>query len=156
MNVGELWTHKDFADRLTLKFNKEAYLEHFGGGRKVLLEVVVVDFFPVAQSIKIMEFHTYLSDGKKQDSAVVNDHMERLIVLLMKEHILKEDGVIMCTSDGDPSQYRCATDYYFLSTLAYKYKIKIDRFISAPSHGKGIADGINGVTKRELTIASGS
>ena len=81
--------------------------------------------------------------------------MERLIVFLMKEHILKEDGVIMCTSDGAPSQYICATAYYFLSTLAYKYKITIDRFISAPGHGKGIFDGINGVKKRELTIASG-
>ena len=43
----------------------------------------------------------------------------------------------------------------FLSALAYKYKITIDRFISAPGHRRGIADGINGVTKRELTIASG-
>ena len=81
--------------------------------------------------------------------------MERLIVFLMKEHILKKDGVIMCTSDGAPSQYSCATAYYFLSVLAYKYKITIDRFISAPGHRRGIADGINGVTKRELTIASG-
>ena len=43
----------------------------------------------------------------------------------------------------------------FLSTLAYKYKITIDRFISAPGHGKGIIYGINGFTKMELTIASG-
>ena len=102
-----------------------------------------------------MEFHTYLSDGKQQDSAVVNDHMERLIVFLMKEHILKEYGVIMWNSDGAPYQYRCATFYYFLSTLAYKYKITIDSFISAPGHGKVIVGGINGFTIRELTIASG-
>ena len=49
----------------------------------------------VGQSIKTMEFHTYLFDGKQQDSAVVNDHTERLIVFLMKEHILKEYDVIM-------------------------------------------------------------
>ena len=61
----------------------------------------------------------------------------------------------MCTSDGAPLQYSCATAYYFLSALAYAYKITIDRFISAPGHGKGIVDGINGVTKREFTIASG-
>ena len=102
-----------------------------------------------------MEFHTYLSDGKQQDSAVVDDHMERLIVFLMKEHIQKKDGVIMCTSDGAPSQYSCATAYYFLSALAYKYKNSIDRFISGPGHGRGIIDGINGVTKRKLTIESG-
>ena len=95
-----------------------------------------------------MEFHTYLSDGKQQDSAVVNDHMERLIVFLIKEQILKEDGVIMCTSDGALSQYICATAYYFLSNLDYRYKITIDRVISSPGHGKGIVYGINGVTKR--------
>ena len=99
-----------------------------------------------------MEFHTYLSDGKHQDSAVVNDHMERLIVFLMKEHIMKEDGVIMCTSDGAPSKYICATAYYFLSTLAYKYNITIDRFISAPGHGKGTVDGINGSKKGNLQL----
>ena len=76
-------------------------------------------------------------------------------MFLMKENILKEYGVIMCTSDGALSQYICDTAYYFLSTLAYKYKITIDRFISAPGHGKGIFDGINGVTERELTIVSG-
>ena len=112
-----------------MEFNKEAQLEHFGGGRTVSLEGMAVEFFPVGQSIKTMEFHTHLSDEKQQDSAVVNDHMERLIVFLMKEHIMKEDGVIMCTSDGAPSQYICATAYYFLSTLAYKYNITIDRFI---------------------------
>ena len=64
-----------------------------------------------------MEFHNYLSDGKQQNSAVLNDHMERFILFLMKEHILKEDGVIMCTSDGAPSRYRCATAYYFCQPL---------------------------------------
>ena len=54
INVGELWTQRDFAERLTLKFNKEAQIEHFGGGRTVSLEGVAVEFFPVGQSIKTM------------------------------------------------------------------------------------------------------
>ena len=90
ITTGEVWTQRDFAERLTLKFNKEAQLEHFGGGRTVSQEGVAVEFFPFGQSVKTMEFHTYLSDGKQQDSAVVDDHMERLIVFLMKEHILKK------------------------------------------------------------------
>ena len=61
----------------------------------------------------------------------------------------------MCTSDGATSQYRCATVYNFFLTFAYKYKITIDSFISAPGHGKGIVGRINGFTIRELTIASG-
>ena len=54
INVGEVWTHRDFSERLTFKFNKEAQLEHFGGGRTVSLEGVAVEFFPVGQSIKTM------------------------------------------------------------------------------------------------------
>ena len=135
ISEGEVWTQRDFAERLTLKFNNEAQVEHFGGGRTVSLKGMAIEFFPVGKTIKIMEFHTYLSDGKQQDSAVVNDHMESLIQVLKKEKILKDGGVIMCTSDGCAAQYRCATAYQFLSSLAYKYKIAIDRFISAPGHG---------------------
>ena len=51
INVGEIWTQIDFAERLTLKFNKESQLEHFGGGRTVSLEGVAVEYFQwVSQS----------------------------------------------------------------------------------------------------------
>ena len=43
---------------------------------------------------------------------------------------------------------------FFLSKLAFQHKISIDRFISAPGHGKGIIDGVNGVTKTQLKIVS--
>ena len=45
ITTGEVWTPRDFAERLTLRFNKEAQLEHLGGGRTVSQEGVAVDFF---------------------------------------------------------------------------------------------------------------
>ena len=39
---------------------------------------------------------------------------------------------------------------FFLALLSYEKDIAIDRAISAPGHGKGIADGISGATKQYL------
>ena len=133
---GEVWTQRDFSERLTLQFNHQAQLEYYSGGATISLEGVAVKFFRQGNEKSTMEFHTYLSDGKQQDSAVVNNHMEKLIVFLRNENVLKPGGHIYCHSDGCASQYRCSTAYYFLSALAYKYKISISRIISASGHGK--------------------
>ena len=117
---------------------------------------MAVRFFPVGSEQIQLDFHTYLSDGKQQDSSVVRHHMEMLINFLMEEEVLKKGGRILEHSDGCAAQYRCSTSFYFMSVLAYKYGITIDRFISAPGHGKAICDGVNGVTKSELTVKSGN
>ena len=112
MQSGEVWSQRDFAERLTLKFNKQAQFEHFLGGATVSLEGVAVEFFWNDDTEKTMEFHTYLSDGKQQDSAVVSNHTEKLISFLMDEGVLKAGGRLFCHTDGCGSQYRCGTAYY--------------------------------------------
>ena len=42
---GEVWSQRDFAERLTLKFNNEAQMEHFLGGATISIEGVAVEFF---------------------------------------------------------------------------------------------------------------
>ena len=106
-----MWTQRDFSERLTLQFNHQAQLEYYSGGATISLEGVAVKFFRQGNEKSTMEFHTYLSDGKQQDSAVVNNHMEKLIVFLRKENVLKPGGHIYCHSDGCGSQYRCSTAY---------------------------------------------
>jgi len=72
---GEFHTIQDFAERLTLRFNNEIQTEHFGGYCTVSLEGVAVRFFTARarrQSSPVMEFFTFLSDSKVQDSSVVN------------------------------------------------------------------------------------
>ena len=41
-----------------------------------------------------------------------------------------------------------------MSSLAISHDIAIDRAISCPGHSKDIFDGLNGMTKAELTCAS--
>ena len=61
---------------------------------------------------------------------------------------------MLTNSDGCAAQYRCSTAFYFLSFLANKHGIEIDRAIYCPGHGKDIVDAVNGTTKTELTRAS--
>ena len=74
---GEVWGQRYFAERLIFNFNNEAQMQHFLDGATISIEGVTVEFFRNEE--KEIEFHTYLSNGKQQDSAVVNNHMERMI-----------------------------------------------------------------------------
>ena len=67
---------------------------------------------------------------------------------------MKRGDRLLTKSDGCAAQYRCSTVFFFLSLLANKHEIEIDRAISCPGHGKDIMDGVNGTTKTELTRAS--
>ena len=75
---GEFHSLQDFAERLTLRFNNEIQTEHFGGSCTVSLEGVAVRFFPSGARVEapVMEFFTFLSDSKIQDSSVVNYNMD--------------------------------------------------------------------------------
>ena len=56
-------------------------------------------------------------------------------------------------------QYRSANDLHLLSVLSIKYNVVIDRYVSAPGHGKSIIDGLNAVDKhylRRVMCMSGS
>ena len=150
-------TLQDFAERLTLKFNNEIQTEHFGGSCTVSLEEVAVRFFTNEGrrgSIPVMEFFTFLSDAKVQDSSVVNFNMDKLIRYLKAKGVMKAGDLLLTNSDGCAAQYRCSTAFFFLSSLAITHSIAIDRAISCPGHGKDIVDGVNGTTKTELTQAS--
>ena len=53
-------------------------------------------------------------------------------------------------TDGCAKQYKSATAVYFLSALAVKYHIVVDRAISASGHGKSSVDAINGIDKNTI------
>ena len=61
----------------------------------------------------------------------------------------------LCIFFNLSGQYRCGTAFYFYSALSYTHKLAISKAIGAPGHGKCIMDGINGNTKRKLTVAAG-
>ena len=99
----------------------------------------------------VLDFHSFLSDGKEQHASTVYNHMNQLIQKLQESGVLaKTGGRIMSSTDGCASQYRSATSIFWMAVLAYDYGLVIDRAISAASHGKSIVDAINGVDKNTI------
>ena len=133
----QVYSHRDFSERLKLEFNNQVQEEYYAGGATVSLEGVAVKFFPSADDTTTMEFHSYFSDGKQQDSSVVHNHMTKLIQYLKVNKILATNGTLLCTTDGCAAQYRSGTAYYLLSALSVTHGIVIQRSIQAPGHGKG-------------------
>ena len=48
-------------------------------------------------------------------------------------------------TDGCTEKYRCASELYLISVMSQCYSVIIDRGISAPRHGKEVADGLNAI-----------
>ena len=87
------------------------------------------------QHAKQMDFHTFISNGKQQDSAVVFNHFQKLIKFLKDEGVIANGCTILCNTDGCAQQYRCGSAFYFLSALCYTHKLAISRAVGAPGHG---------------------
>ena len=99
---GEVHTIQDFAERLTLCYNNEIQTEHFGGSCTVALEGVAVRFFPSGACVDapVMQFFTFLSDSKVQDSSVVNYNMDKLLHYLKAEGVMNPGDLLLTNSDG--------------------------------------------------------
>ena len=64
-------------------------------------------------------FHSFLSDGSKQDAATNNAHRKRLISLLKDNKVLTISlGTIWGNTDGCAKQYRCASTLYLMSVMS--------------------------------------
>ena len=90
-------------------------------------------------------FHSFLSDDSKHDAATTTAHSKRLISFLKNEKVLTTSlSKIWENTDGCAEQYRCDSALYLMSVMSQTYSLIIDRGISAPGHGKEVADGLNG------------
>ena len=52
-------------------------------------------------------------------------HMITLLNILKRKGKLEPGSTLYCNCDGAAKQYRCANALYYLSLLAYRYKISI-------------------------------
>jgi len=151
LQQGEVSIHHDFTEALHVKHNEEIQSKHFGGGVTVSIEGYTVHYpnFMDGSSL-VFDFHSFLSDDKTQMAKTVHWHMDQVISTLMEKHILVPGGRLLSGTDGCAKQYRCANAVYFLSVLATKYNIVVDRSISCSGHGKNEVDAINGVDKNTI------
>ena len=88
----------------------------------ILIEGVVIKYFGPGTNQEVMEFHSYLSDRKLQDSSTVQNHMKHLVERLKSFAILKEGMTMNDVSDGCAAQYQSGSAFYFLSVLSYTEK----------------------------------
>ena len=78
--------------------------------------------------------------------------MKEEFLIMRDNNLLQPGAIIYDHSDGCCSQYRSATAIEFMAILCCLFGVTIDRMIHAPSHGKGIVDGLAAVIKRFLLM----
>ena len=165
LKPGDIETTRDYSDRLSFDFKHEFMSTHFGNSASLSMEGVcvrhykkdVIDLHNVSQHSNfdqegdtISQFHSHFSDSKIQNAGSTHQHMNVLLSYMKDYGLIVKGGTLYCNSDGAAKQYRCANALYYLSCLATKYGIEIDRAISAPGHGKDVVDGLNAVDKHYL------
>lgn len=124
--------------------------KHFGNSTSVSIEGYTCHYPSSVVDDLVMDFHSYLSDGKVQHASTVHNHLDKLLQKLKEQGHLADGGRVLCFTDGCASQYRSATSLYFMALLSVKYQCVIDRGISAAGHGKSLVDAINGVDKNTI------
>ena len=130
----EVWTSRDFAARLQLKYNSQTQQEYYGQGVSVSLEGVAVKHLDDKGKEQHMEFHSFLSSHTNQDAGVVRSHLQKLLEHLQSNKVIKKGTTVMCNTNGCAAQYRCGTAFHFMTSLACQFEINISRAICCPGH----------------------
>ena len=144
---GSLLTVWDYAERLSAHFDLEIQSDHFGNGRLLSTEDCSVEV-SMNSFISRLQFHSHFSNNSRQDASTTIAHMMKMMDKLKLNNEEISGYTIWESTDWCSKQYRFGSALYVLSYISFKYKIIIDRMISAPSYGKDLVDGINTSEKR--------
>ena len=132
---------------MSADFDLEIQSDHFGNGRSLSIEDWGVEVY-LKSSFSRLQFHSQFSDDSIQDASTTNTHMMKMMDKLKLNNEEISGYTIWESTDWCSKQYRFGSALYVLSYISFKYKIIIDRMISAPSYGKDLVDGINTSEKR--------
>jgi hypothetical protein len=147
---------RDYSDHLNAAFTGEAQSAGMGDKQNTGMEGITIRYFANGdytdeESPEVTDWYVYLSDEKQQDArtSMVNsiDLIEKLQAAPLYLLPRGKDAVLYEQSDGCAKQYKCATALWVLSHLSHKYRITINRMVTAPHHGKGSVDALAGVDK---------
>ena len=148
---GAVHVLRDCADALVACFSKEVSSTHFGENASVSMEGMSVRC--TVDGNEEREWHSYLSDDHQQDARTAYLNTDHFVAKLRGEqcpNLLPVGSVLFEQSDGCAKQHRCGNALFFMSALADKWKICVDRMITAPHHGKGECDSQGGTDKNCL------
>jgi hypothetical protein len=150
---------RDYSDHLNAAFTGEAQTMGMGDKQNTGMEGITVRYFANGDytdddSPEITDWHVYLSDEKQQDArtSMVNsiDLIKKLQAAPLYLLPRGKDAILYEQSDGCAKQYKCATALWVLAHLSHKYRIAINRMVTAPHHGKGSVDALAGVDKNYI------
>ena len=147
--------HRDYSDRLASAYDGEAQSQGMGDRPNTGMEGITVKYYKDGKYLDgeelQMDWHCFLQDLKRQDARTSHNNTEVLIQKLQAEpfNLLpkEEDAVMYEQADGCSKQYKSGTALWSMSFLSKKYKIVINRMVTAPGHGKGMVDALAGFDK---------
>jgi hypothetical protein len=124
---GSCLTQRDYADHLNAEFADEAQSTHFGDNAGISMEGVTVRTHVNGQ--ETLSYHSYISDNNRQDSRTTFANTDALVLYLLEQQKMMQQSTYYELMDGCAKQYRCANALFFMSVLASKYRIMVDRMI---------------------------
>ena len=69
----DIFSVRDYAERLSEHFNLEIQSDHFRNGRSLSIEGCNIEFIDESFNAQ-SEFHSHLSDNSRQDSSTTHAH----------------------------------------------------------------------------------
>ena len=77
-----IFSIRDYTERMSANFNLEIQSEHFGNGRSLSIEGCMIYCRPRHDGY--MEFHSHFSDDSRQDASTTHAHMVSMLIELRK------------------------------------------------------------------------
>ena len=145
--VGSVLVVRDYTDRLNVVKNDMS--QNFGMSNReaIGIEGIAAKFFENGK--EILEFFSYLSDWKVQNAKTSFVNTCLMITHLQGRGQLPKgtDATLYEQSDGCSAQYTSGTAIWCNIMLANRFRININKMITAPQHGKCICDAVTGCDK---------
>lgn len=134
----------DFSENFESKLGQEIQSMHFGGSKNT----ITVHTGMIFGKDKCQSFASVCDDNCHEPHAIWA-HLIPVVKFLRENYVGIQ--VIHFFSDGPSSQYRQKKNFYLLNLFTTKFNLSYTTWsFSESGHGKGIADGIGGATKRAL------
>ncbi|KAG6450632.1 hypothetical protein O3G_MSEX006706 [Manduca sexta] len=144
LNPSECAILIDFSENYDCKLSEEIQALHFGGSKNS----ITLHTGMIYTSTQCQSFVT-LSDSNCHEPHAIWAHL--IPIIKLAKQICPILSVIHIFSDGPTSQYRQKKNFFLLNYFTSKLKLALTTWsFSESGHGKGVADGIGGATKRAL------
>lgn len=135
----------DFSENYVCKLSEEIQATHFGASKNQ----ITLHTGMVYMGNKEAKSFCTISDNNSHEPPAIWAHL--IPVLRYVKEMMPETKVVHVYSDGPTSQYRQKKNFYLLNLLTTQMGFEYSTWsFTEAGHGKGVADGIGGSTKRAL------